>query len=215
MRPLLVGEANPYGADPYYALYCEPANSAGGRLQRLILRISEREYIKHFDRVNLCPQKWNMKVARENAERISVERGDEAPIILFGAKVASAFGFAKHEPFTFQRRAHPVWHVENVIVQLPHPSGLCRVWHEPGAFERARNTIINAGILSADGSLPGVQVVDSSLVKNRFLDGSAPDECRCGGDQNFPCLACEHKRMAGRCSCDHAPCVHDRAGAAT
>jgi hypothetical protein len=41
---LLVGETNPYGGDPRYALYNEPSNSAGGRLQRLIFGIGGRQW---------------------------------------------------------------------------------------------------------------------------------------------------------------------------
>ena len=39
-RPIIVGEANPYGGDPAYALYPIPENSAGGRLCRLIMALS-------------------------------------------------------------------------------------------------------------------------------------------------------------------------------
>lgn len=32
-------------------------------------------------------------------------------------------------------------------VVLPHPSGLCRAWHELGAYERARSVLRQAGAL--------------------------------------------------------------------
>lgn len=57
LRPILVGEANPYGGDPRYALYPLPENSAGGRLCRLILKLEVRQYLRSFDRRNLCATK--------------------------------------------------------------------------------------------------------------------------------------------------------------
>jgi len=67
-----------------------------------------------------------------------------------GAKVASAFDvanrFTPFAPFTTRRRKTP--RGELLLVVLPHPSGLSRTWHEPGAFERARATLREAGVLS-------------------------------------------------------------------
>ncbi len=42
MKPLFVGESNPYGNPERFDLYPEPANSAGGRLCRLVLGVSRR-----------------------------------------------------------------------------------------------------------------------------------------------------------------------------
>jgi len=54
MRPVLVGEANPWGSDPFYALYPYPERYAGWRLCHLILGLYRRTYLGYFDRVNLC-----------------------------------------------------------------------------------------------------------------------------------------------------------------
>jgi hypothetical protein len=52
-RVVLVGESNPYGADPRYALYPLPPQASGGRLAR-ILGLSARQYLRAFPhRVNL------------------------------------------------------------------------------------------------------------------------------------------------------------------
>jgi len=140
MKPVLVGEANPYGADPRYALYCEPANSAGGRLCNLILQMGRNEYVRTFDRVNLCPSKWSMKVARARAHELRVAG---APLVLFGSKVCAAFD-VDFEPFWAGRLSDTtgLW-VPAVI--LPHPSGLCRLWNEgagqPANFARAGQLI--------------------------------------------------------------------------
>lgn len=137
-RVVLVGEANPYGADPRYALYCEPSNSAGGRLCNLILQMGRNEYVRTFDRVNLCPQKWSMPVARARAEQLRVVG---APLVLFGSKVCDAFGLA-FVPFStvaIKGEGLP-------FLRLPHPSGLCRLWGEDGGtivnFARARALIL-------------------------------------------------------------------------
>lgn len=166
MKPLLVGESNPYGSDPRYALWCEPENSAGGRLCRLILGLTRKDergrdvadqktYFRAFDRVNLCAGKWDAGEARESALRIgrkmyvedmSAMSSGNWPtppyrIVLLGAKVSAAFGGLEFNPFTISRASGRIY------VVLPHPSGRCRAWNEPGAFERARAVLREAGVL--------------------------------------------------------------------
>jgi hypothetical protein len=137
MKPLLVGEANPYGGDPYFALYPEPDGCAGQRLCKLVMQLDCSEYLARFDRVNLCPRTWSMKLARERASAYRVAELPER-IVLLGAKVTRAFGF-EYAPFT--RR------LSSRFVILPHPSGLSRAWYEPGAYERARSVLREAGVL--------------------------------------------------------------------
>ncbi len=127
MKPLLVGELNPYGADPRYALFPYPERSAGGRLCHKILATHRADYLRSFDRVNLCTGKWTVAAARERATEL---RCAPRPTILLGVKVCNAFGVAFH-PFEV---------VDGYLV-LPHPSGLCRLWNEPGAYDRARAAV--------------------------------------------------------------------------
>lgn len=128
---VLVGELNPYGPDERYAFYDEPVHSAGGRLRRKVLELPRRIYFGDgFRRHNLCHVKWGAVAARERA-RVLRETYPDALLVLFGRKVAAAFGHGDLEPFT----------AANKVVVLPHPSGLCRVWDEPGAFERARTVL--------------------------------------------------------------------------
>lgn len=68
MRPLLVGEANPYGGDPSFALYPSPPWCSGERLCRLVLGLDPDEYLGRFDRQNLCPRSWHLPAARARAE---------------------------------------------------------------------------------------------------------------------------------------------------
>lgn len=131
---VLVGEANPYGGDPKFALYPAPERSAGGRLCSLILGMRTGEYLRAFDRVNLCPSTWSIGVARLSAKGL---KGRYA--VLFGAKVCSAFD-VPFDPYESQYPA-TVQGGGGLLI-LPHPSGLCRLWNEAGAYDRARRAIL-------------------------------------------------------------------------
>lgn len=146
-KPLLVGEANPYGIDPAYALYPLPERASGHRLCTLVMGLEIRDYLRRFDRVNLCPQRWSEPVAREQAARIRADRGIWDHIVLLGAKVSRAFG-EDYKPFTWSQKAWPESGRAHTVVVLPHPSGLCRAWNEPGAFEKAREVLRCSGVLA-------------------------------------------------------------------
>jgi len=137
---LFVGMDNPYGSDPRYALYPEPANSAGGRLCRVILGMTVREYLKRFDRVNLCAGKWNLKEARETAAQLDHDRRPGFPVVLFGAKVCNAW-WVPYLPFSLATSA------KAGLLVLPHPSGLCRTWVLPTSIARARELLAEVGIV--------------------------------------------------------------------
>jgi hypothetical protein len=152
VRPLLIGEDNPYGCDPYYALYCEPPNSAGGRLCRKVLGLTPDEYLSRFDRVNLCSRKWRIADARSRASELRIDRPGGV-FVLLGAKVASAFGWGFRPFGVSEILHHSRW---QRFVMLPHPSGRCRLWNEPGAFARALSVLAEAGVL---GPAPGESVI--------------------------------------------------------
>lgn len=133
MRPVLVGESNPYGKDPAYALYPEPATSAGGRLCREILGLTPSRYISLFHRRNLLVgDRWSASAAAEAAMDLCVEFMD-APLILLGSRVCRAFGVA-YEPFAVV--ISDPW-----ALCLPHPSGRCRAWNDPVSYQRARDAL--------------------------------------------------------------------------
>ncbi len=135
-RPLLVGESNPYGSDPYFALYPSPEGCAGHRLCCVVLGMRRADYLDAFDRVNLCAGRWSLREARRHAKEL---RTWPAPIILFGARVTHAFEFGPFEPFTM---ADPFTVADSgKTLVLPHPSGLCRTWNEPGRFAQARRMV--------------------------------------------------------------------------
>ena len=146
MKPLLVGEANPYGRAPEFALYPAPRGCAGQRLAEVVMGLPRSEYLERFDRVNLCPEKWSAPVARASASKIRFERGVWDHIVLLGSKVCGAFGI-EYKPFTWGQRAPHEARNVNTIVVLPHPSGLCRTWNEPDAVARAREVLRCSGVL--------------------------------------------------------------------
>lgn len=123
-RVTLVGEANPYGSDPYFALYPAPDGCSGHRLCCLILGMSRADYLSTFDRVNLCPHQWDARGAAARASTLSGRK-----CILLGSKVARAFELPFH-PFTLFRK--------DTLLVLPHPSRLCRLWNVPGNIDLAR-----------------------------------------------------------------------------
>ena len=129
-RVLLVGESNPYGADPRFALYPEPPGCAGARLCA-ILGMTDREYLTTFDRHNLCTLVWSMPSARRAAGRLTAEYR-----VLLGSRVTAAHGLT-FEPFC--NAQDNGW--RGVI--LPHPSGRSRLWNEASSTERARRLVLD------------------------------------------------------------------------
>lgn len=164
MKPLLIGESNPYGSNPEYALYPLPERAAGGRLVK-ILGLSAREYLRWFDRRNLCRGPWSLTVARVEADQI-LRIGGYERIVLLGAKVSKAFG-VDYLPFT------SAWKQRSQLLILPHPSGLNRKWNEPGSEERAR------ALLREFRALPdpnGVPPLDSPTDPADPTDPTDPTE---------------------------------------
>ena len=144
--PLIVGELNPYSEDDHFALYPRPRNASGYRLATKIMGLTEMEYIRSFDRVNLCHIKWNVHQARGRASALRFH-GPYNRFILLGAKVSKAFGF-EFEPFTAKMEG------AKRFVLLPHPSGLNRAWNQCDAVDHARIALIEAGMLKNNGYLP-------------------------------------------------------------
>jgi hypothetical protein len=141
MRPLLVGEANPYSPNPRLALYPYPPHSAGACLRRL-LGMTHHEYMAAFDRVNLFthpPAKWSALSAREAALEVQRKRDNEV-VILLGRRVAKAFDFDlewwSHQEFGRARDGKSV-----TLVLAPHPSGRCREWNNPRSCVRLRKIV--------------------------------------------------------------------------
>jgi hypothetical protein len=133
-RLVLVGESNPYGSDPSFALYHLPRRASGDRL-RAHLGLRDSTY-DALDKENLCDGRWSVVAARGRAGDL-VHLYDV--VVCLGAKVSQAVADATGwERVPFFGTATTGGARALAVVSLPHPSGLCRVWHEPGAREKAR-----------------------------------------------------------------------------
>jgi hypothetical protein len=147
-RVLLLGEDNPYGSDPSFALYCYPIGCAGYRLRR-ILGLPQHQYLA-LHRGNLCDGPWSMKEARRRAALLVCE--PTAPwrtIVMLGRKVADAFGY--EQPF-FTSAPAPRTDGEMRLVSLPHPSGRNAGSWTGNARERAREILRELAPMIAWGS---------------------------------------------------------------
>lgn len=128
-KPILVGESNPYGSDPYYALYPWPEGCSGHRLCVRILGMTRGVYLRTFERVNLCNGPWDDREAAERAREL-LSDGANRRFVLLGTKVCAAFG-TPYKPYN----------IFGIRAVLPHPSGRCRLWTEAGAYDRARKVL--------------------------------------------------------------------------
>lgn len=158
---ILVGELNPYGADPRYALYPLPEGASGWRLAKL-LGMDTKTYLRAFERTNLCAGVWDRKRAMDSALRIS---GDKRwrRIVMLGRKVTVAFFGGKDTPDPFTSAGR--------YIILPHPSGRNLVWNRPGAAEEARALLVSEGI-------PGKRVYQAPVaVSGMPGSGAPPKEC--------------------------------------
>lgn len=138
-RVFLIGEHNPYGSDPRFALYPEPTHSAGGRLCRL-LGMQSGAYLHAFERRNLLTlARWSVPAAREAANRVRAELREGDALVLLGARVSSAFGY----PFAPLAEHRGLVHgaVGYEVLVIPHPSGLSRAWNDPAMGPRVRAAV--------------------------------------------------------------------------
>jgi hypothetical protein len=160
-RVLLVGDLNPSGADLRLALYHLPRHSSGNRL-RCVLGLTDLEYHRLLDRANLCDGKWSAEAARGRLADLLDARAPGGVVVLLGARVrdvarrllearfktAVALGFfdqwAAWDPYPVtydENRLFATSKIAYTVACLPHPSGLCRLWNEPGAVTRARRLL--------------------------------------------------------------------------
>jgi hypothetical protein len=148
-KPLIVGELNPYGKDPALALYPLPRAASGARLCRL-LGISGANYLRNFDRANLCVGKWRKVDAVEEAGRLL-----DTPrpfYVLLGRKVSDVFlRMGNKESFCVRRVTIRLAH--HTFLLLPHPSGRCREWNSQVKVAQARalmvTLLIESGLMEA------------------------------------------------------------------
>ena len=136
---LLVGELNPYGSDPRYALYHEPKRAAGYQLQHKIFGIEARRWYLPMWRVNLCVGDWDGRDATRKARELAAPGAPWTTIVMLGVKVAKAFEHATGAapaPFCDSMQdGHPT------LLSLPHPSLRNTTWTNPNAIALARSSL--------------------------------------------------------------------------
>lgn len=129
----VVGELNPYGADPRLALYHLPRGKSGDRLRK-VMGLPDHSYAR-LKKVNLCTGRWSDEAAAAEVSRLVGSKiFDERALILLGTRVRRAFevvGVRLPGPFTAAGR----------VVSLPHPSGRCRLWNGQEGVRRAREIL--------------------------------------------------------------------------
>ena len=131
----LIGEHNPWSAEPKFALYPRPEHATGGRLCKA-LGLRNLEYLRTFERRDLLlTARWCVPAAREAAGKVLLETETDDAMILLGGKVAAAFGYA-FEPLKIHRT------VRISFLVTPHPSGRSPVWKLPGMADRVRDAVM-------------------------------------------------------------------------
>ncbi len=144
----LIGENNPYNSPPEFALYCYPPGCAGYRLRR-ILGLPQHQYLA-LHRENLCEGDWSTRGARERARAIVADAAFPRCVVMFGRKVADAFGYDR--PFfssvvvasAARCSTNRDTHTRNgslILVSLPHPSGRNAGSWNARAIVRAREIL--------------------------------------------------------------------------
>ncbi len=137
-RVILVGELNPYGSDPEFALYCYPPGCSGDRLRR-ILGLPEDQYLS-LHRKNLCDGDWSKDQAKTRALELLSPDAPWRVMVLLGRKVTETFEkVALDAPLVpFSTRACCP---RMTLVSLPHPSGRNAASWNPKLHERARQIL--------------------------------------------------------------------------
>jgi hypothetical protein len=135
-RVLLVGELNPYGSEPEFALYCYPTGCAGYRLRR-IFGLPEHEYLD-LHRTNLCVGDWSKAQAKARVLELLSPDAPWRVIVLLGRKVTEAFEKVALDDVPLVAFSSRVCCPAMTIVSLPHPSGRNAALWNPKARDRAR-----------------------------------------------------------------------------
>lgn len=142
-RVWLIGESNPYGDDPEFALYPRPAHATGGRLAR-VLGMDDGEYLGTFERRNLLVgDRWSFPRARNAADEILMVHPEGDKLVLLGAKVAEAFYVAFRVNLCLPRQIPVGYRTSRIrdTLVIPHPSGRSREMNKPGMAARVRAAV--------------------------------------------------------------------------
>ena len=120
-RVLILGEDNPYGSDPQFALYCYPPGCAGYRLRR-ILGLPQHQYLA-LHRKNLCDGAWSKDRAKARALELLDPQASWNVMVLLGRKVTETFEKVALDDVRLEPFASRTCCPGMTLVSLPHPSG--------------------------------------------------------------------------------------------
>lgn len=143
-RVLVVGEDNPYGADPQFALYPMPTGCSGYRLCHDVFAITQLRHLGLW-RANLCEGKWSTKAARERVRQLFVPEAPWTTAVLLGKKVREvvtktldADGVLGNFEADYYRGVDGE---QFLLIALPHPSGRNLAWNQPSVRANARRVL--------------------------------------------------------------------------
>lgn len=137
---LLLGEDNPQSNRPEFQLYPRPIGCAGERLKTKVLGLTrESDYLAIW-RANLCTPVWDGLQARQRAWLLVEAEMPWTTIVLLGRKVAKIFeGMIMDNGIGLSLAPfQSAFALGKTLISLPHPSGRCREWNDPGAYVRAQ-----------------------------------------------------------------------------
>lgn len=141
-RVLFIGMNNPLSTNHEYALYPAPERCTGWRVWRMLTEHAEAhgfdpiwkaEYVRNIERTNLVIGDWSVRAAREGWTRLRMERDDLSgygAVLLLGAEVQRVVLGNTRYPILGQADVRKFW-------CIPHPSGLNRMYNDPGVREEA------------------------------------------------------------------------------
>ena len=138
-RVLLLGEQNPYGSNPEFALYCYPPGCSGHRLHR-ILGLPEHQYLA-LHRKNLCDGDWSKDQAKKRASELLDPSAPWRVMVLLGRKVTESFEKAACLDAPLLAFSTRACCPGMMLVSLPHPSGRNAALWNPKARDRTRQIL--------------------------------------------------------------------------
>jgi len=126
-RAIIVGMNNPLSENPRAALMPYPKNSAGWRLWKMfhdVTGLSRAEYMRGFERVNLCDSRdWDPKAARSKAEALWPRWGGRT-VVICGRAVQQVLWLQPRATLAYSVREGVRW------CYILHPSGLSREYND-------------------------------------------------------------------------------------
>jgi hypothetical protein len=133
LRPIIIGMNNPISDVPEHALWPDPPNCAGWRLQQMS-GLSKHEYLRAFERRNLLIGPWLYVRAVKAANDMRPELAGRR-VVLLGAEVRRAFGFKDNAQHGTTDLFSTTWYF------LPHPSGR-NLWYNDPANVKVAETLL-------------------------------------------------------------------------